>query len=120
MNLVIPKDTDQPEASLKFALFVANNEHQLVFAKAANVLPSTQATLNDPQFSQLPENPSAVDRARLVSARQLESAEVLVPAMKDLKRLQKTLYENLQSAMLGQKNVDRALQDAARIWNEGG
>ena len=47
-------------------------------------------------------------------------AEVLVPAMKDLKRLQKTLYENLQSAMLAQKDVDRALQDAARIWNEGG
>ena len=120
MNLVIPKDTDQPEASLKFALFVANNEHQLTFAKAANVLPSTQAALHDPQFSQLPPSPSAVDRARWVSARQLESAEVLVPAMKDLKRLQKTLYENLQSAMLGQKDVDRALRDAARIWNEGG
>jgi putative chitobiose transport system substrate-binding protein len=120
MNLVIPKDTDQPDASLKFALFVANNENQLAFAKAANVLPSTQAALQDPYFSQLPENPGPIDHARIVSARQLDSAEVLVPAMKDLKRLQKTIYENLQSAMLGQKEVDRALQDAARIWNEGG
>ncbi len=120
MNLVIPKDTDQPDASLKFALFVTNNENQLAFAKAANVLPSTQAALRDPYFSQLPENPGPIDRARIVSARQLESAEVLVPAMKDLKRLQKTIYENLQSAMLGQKEVDRALQEAARIWNEGG
>jgi putative chitobiose transport system substrate-binding protein len=120
MNLVIPKDTDQPDAALKFALFVANNENQLAFAKAANVLPSTQAALNDPHFSQLPENPAAIDRARLVSARQLESAEVLVPAMKDLKRLQKTIYEQLQSAMLGQKEIDRAIQEATRIWNEGG
>jgi putative chitobiose transport system substrate-binding protein len=84
------------------------------------VLPSTQSALNDPHFSQLPENPAAIDRARLVSARQLESAEVLVPAMKDLKRLQKTIYEQLQSAMLGQKEIDRAIQEATRIWNEGG
>ena len=119
MNLVIPKDTDQPEAALKWAQFVTNNENQLVFAKAANVLPSTQAALKDPYFSQLPESPTPLDRARLISAQQLESAEVLVPAMRDLKRLQKTIYENLQSAMLGQKKIDQAMQDAVRIWNEG-
>ena len=47
MNLVIPKDSDQPEMALKFALFVTNNANQLTFAKAANVLPSTNQALEE-------------------------------------------------------------------------
>jgi putative chitobiose transport system substrate-binding protein len=120
MNLVIPKDTDQPDAALKFALFVANPVNQLTFAKAANVLPSTQSGLQDSYFTKLPDAPGPIDRARITSASQLRSAEVLIPAMKDGKRLQKVIYENLQSAMLGQKDIDRAVQDAERAWNEGG
>lgn len=84
------------------------------------MLPSTESGLRDVYFTQLPETPGPIDRARLTSATQLKSAEVLIPAMKDGKRLQKVIYENLQSAMLGQKTIDRALQDAERAWNEGG
>ncbi|MGI0495116.1 ABC transporter substrate-binding protein [Alkalinema pantanalense CENA528] len=118
MNLVIPKMTDQPEAALKFALFVTNNENQLAFAKAANVLPSTQAALQDPYFSQVPAQATALDQARIISAQQLKEAEVLIPAMKNIKQLQKLIYENLQAAMLGQKSVDQAIADAAQAWNE--
>jgi len=92
----------------------------LTFAKAANVLPSTQSGLQDPHFTQIPTSSTELDRARLISATQLQSAEVLIPAMKDGKRLQKVIYENLQASMLGQKPIDRALQDAERAWNEGG
>jgi putative chitobiose transport system substrate-binding protein len=55
MNLVIPKDSDQPEGALKFALFVANPANQLAFAKAANVLPSTESGLQDSYFTKLPD-----------------------------------------------------------------
>ena len=120
MNLVIPKDTPRPDASVNFALFVANPANQLTFAKAANVLPSTQSGLQDPYFTAIPTSATELDRARLISATQLKSAEVLIPAMKDGKRLQKVIYENLQASMLGQKPIDRALQDAERAWNEGG
>jgi putative chitobiose transport system substrate-binding protein len=120
MNLVIPKDTPRPDAAVNFALFVANPTNQLTFAKAANVLPSTQSGLQDPYFTVIPASATELDRARLISAAQLKSAEVLIPAMKDGKRLQKVIYENLQASMLGQKPIDRALQDAERAWNEGG
>ncbi len=120
MNLVIPKDTPRPDAAVNFALFVANPTNQLTFAKAANVLPSTQSGLQDPHFTQIPISATELDRARLVSATQLKSAEVLIPAMKDGKRLQKVIYENLQASMLGQKPIEQALQDAERAWNEGG
>ncbi|NJM56309.1 MAG: sugar ABC transporter substrate-binding protein [Synechococcales cyanobacterium RU_4_20] len=119
MNLVIPKGTDNPDGALKFALFVTNSENQLTFAQAANVLPSTQQSLTEYQagLKQLGEKASAVEQARAVSAGQMQDAEVLVPAMKDLKQLQKAIYENLQAAMLGEKTVDEALTAAETAWN---
>jgi putative chitobiose transport system substrate-binding protein len=117
MNLVIPKNTDVPDEALKFALFVTNDANQLQFAKAANVLPSTINALKDSHFSTAPTDATPVDQARIISAKQMQDAEVLVPAMKNVKKLQKAIYSNLQSAMLGQKSVDQALNDAANEWN---
>ncbi|MCG8362914.1 MAG: sugar ABC transporter substrate-binding protein [Pseudanabaenales cyanobacterium] len=117
MNLVIPKSTDNPNAALKFALFVTNDTNQLAFAKAANVLPSTVNALKDSYFINLPTEASPMDVARFVSASQMEDAEVLIPAMNNIKELQQIIYDNLQAAMLGQKTVDQAVADAADEWN---
>ena len=118
MNLVIPRDTDQPEAAVNFALYVTNDANQLAFAKAANVLPSTVAALADPYFTDLPADASPVENARAVSAGQMVDAQVLIPAMEDVKDLQKIVYDNLQAAMLGQKTVDQAIADAEQEWNQ--
>ncbi|MCU0548995.1 MAG: sugar ABC transporter substrate-binding protein [Leptolyngbya sp. Prado105] len=117
MNVAIPKDSDQPDAALKFALFLTNNANQLEFAKAANVLPSTVKAASDAYFTKAPENATSIDKARVVSAGQLKEAEVLIPVIKNIKTLQQTIYENLQAAMLGQKTVDQALSDAAQAWD---
>ena len=117
MNLVIPRSTDTPDAALKFALFITNDANQLSFAKAANVLPSTQAALSDRYFIEPPLDASPVTLARSVSAGQMQDAEVLIPAMEDIKTLQKAIYTNLQAVMLGQKSVDEAISDAAAEWN---
>ena len=118
MNLVIPRDTEQPDMALKFALFVTNPENQLTFAKAANVLPSTKDSLADPYFSTVPAGASSVEKARVVSASQMQEAEILVPTLKNVQKLQKILYENLQAAMLEQKSVDAAISDAEEAWNQ--
>ncbi len=118
MNLIIPRDTDKADEAVKFALFVTNTENQLAFAKAANVLPSTIEGVQ--QYIQQLEQETASNplaQARQVSASQLQDAEVLVPAMKNLNQLQKAIYENLQAAMLQEKTVERALKDAADAWN---
>lgn len=118
MNLVIPRDTPKPDEAFKFALFVTNTENQLAFAKAANVLPSTVEAV-EAYKKELSSNANAspVEQARNVSASQLQDAEVLVPAMKDLNKLQKAIYENLQAAMLEEKTVEQAVADAAQEWN---
>lgn len=118
MNLVIPRNTDQPDAALKFALFVTNNTNQLSFAKAANVLPSTVAALEDSYFTQVAADAPALDIARSISAKQMQDAEVLLPSIKDIKELQKIIYDNLQAAMLDEKSVDQAIADAAAEWDE--
>ncbi|HEY9837825.1 MAG TPA: sugar ABC transporter substrate-binding protein [Vampirovibrionales bacterium] len=117
MNLVVPRDTDVPEAAVKFALFVTNDENQLTFAKDANVLPSTLQALQDSHFQTLPANASQVDRARMISADDLKSAEALVPAMEDIQQLQRIIYDNLQGAMLGQQSVEQAVTTAAQQWD---
>jgi putative chitobiose transport system substrate-binding protein len=118
MNLVIPRDTRKPDAALKFALFVTNTENQLAFAKAANVLPSTLEALEEYRRSLSSDGKaSPVEQARDISATQMQEAQVLIPTMKDLNKLQKAIYENLQAAMLGEKTVDQAVADAAQEWN---
>ncbi|MBR8827676.1 MAG: sugar ABC transporter substrate-binding protein [Gomphosphaeria aponina SAG 52.96 = DSM 107014] len=118
MNLVIPRNSDRPDEALKFALFVTNTANQLAFAQVANVLPSTVDSVQ--QYIQELEaiaHPSPAEIAQKVSASQLKDAEVLIPAMKDIHVLQKIIYEQLQGAMLNEKTVQQAVQDAANQWN---
>jgi len=117
MNLVIPRVSKYPEAAVKFALFVTNDQNQLTFDKAANVLPSTIKSLADSYFQQIPAHGTTIDKARLISAEDLKQSEILIPTLKDINLLQKAIYENLQAAMLGQKTVDKAIADAAAEWN---
>jgi putative chitobiose transport system substrate-binding protein len=118
MSLLVPRDTDQPEAAVKFAQFVTNPDNQLAFAKAANVLPSTQASLSDPYFSEVAANASPLDKGRVISASQMQKAEVLIPVIEDVKKLQEIIYTNLQEAMLDKKSVDQAVADAETAWNK--
>ncbi|MCZ2201142.1 sugar ABC transporter substrate-binding protein [Cylindrospermopsis raciborskii] len=117
MNVVIPRSSKNPDAALKFALFVTNDDNQLAFAKAANVLPSTVTALSNSYFREVPANASTVEKARIISAQEMQKAQVLTPKMKDFKLLQRAIYENLQAAMLGQKTVDQAVSDAAKQWD---
>ncbi|MDB9313266.1 sugar ABC transporter substrate-binding protein [Spirulina sp. CS-785/01] len=119
MNLVIPRDTPTPEKAVNFALFVTNSENQLAFAKAANVLPSTEEAVEAYiQEIEAKTDASALEEAIQIGARQLGDAEVLIPAMDNLNVLQKVIYENLQAAMLGEKTVEEAVADAASEWDQ--
>ncbi|MEO1395385.1 MAG: sugar ABC transporter substrate-binding protein [Cyanobacteria bacterium J06634_5] len=117
MDLVIPKSTDVEEAALKFATYVTNDANQLSFAKDAKVLPSTVGAMEDIYFTEVAADATPVEIARSVSAAQLDDAAVLIPAMEDVKELQKIIYDNLQAAMLGDKTVDEAVSDAAAEWD---
>lgn len=117
MNLVIPRDSDKSAEALKYALFVTNTKNQLAFAQESNVLPSTTEAVKQ-YIQNIEQQPNSLkEQAKKVSASQLEDAEILIPVTKNIHILQKTIYENLQAAMLEKKSVEQALQDAAEEWN---
>jgi len=117
MNLVIPRDSDKLDQSVKYALYVTNTENQLAFAEESNVLPSTAEAVEQ-YIKNIEKQPKNLKKqAKKVSASQLEDAEILIPVEKDIHILQKAIYENLQAAMLDEKTVEQAVQDAADEWN---
>ncbi len=120
MNLVIPRSTKQPEAAVKFALFITNASNQLAFAQASDTLPSNSQAVTDYQAKLASgSDKSALAQGKIVSAEQLSQADVLIPPLKNLNVLKKAIYENLQAAMLGEKTVEQAVITAATTWDAG-
>lgn len=118
MNLVIPRDSDKSEQAVKYALYVTNTENQLAFAQESNVLPSTTKAVEQYiEDIEQQEQTNLREEAKKISAAQLEDAEVLIPVTKDIHLLQKAIYENLQAAMLEEKTVEQAIEDAAAEWD---
>jgi putative chitobiose transport system substrate-binding protein len=118
MNLVVPRTTKNADGAVKFALFVTNAANQLAFANSSDTLPSQTKAIANYQAGLAKGEKTPLAQGKIVSASQLERAEVLIPPMKDLGVLKKALYENLQAAMVGEKTVDAALQQAATTWND--
>ncbi|AFZ48431.1 carbohydrate ABC transporter substrate-binding protein, CUT1 family [Cyanobacterium stanieri PCC 7202] len=118
MNLVIPRSSSNPQQAINYALFVTNSENQLNFAQEANVLPShTGAIATYIENLEQESEENTLFEARKISAMQLDSAEVLIPPSPNINQLKRIIYENLQSAMLGEKTVQQALNDAETQWN---
>jgi putative chitobiose transport system substrate-binding protein len=122
MNLVVPRASAAPAAAVDLALFLTNATHQLAFAEAARVLPSSREALAELERRLGAQKPGSSEErlvleARLLAIQSLAGARVLVPPTPGLKRLQTILYTYLQQAMLGQTSSDRALESAAREWN---
>jgi putative chitobiose transport system substrate-binding protein len=117
MNMVVPRTTKQPDAAVKFALFVTNATNQLAFANSSDTLPSQVQAIADYQLKINSGAQSALAQGKAISAGQLSKAQVLIPPMKDVGLLKKAIYENLQAAMLGEKTVDQAIELATQSWD---
>ncbi|WP_066963482.1 sugar ABC transporter substrate-binding protein [Microbulbifer sp. Q7] len=115
MNLAVPKMSAHKDAAFQFASFVTNHRNQMALARRIPLLPSTAESYRDP-FFQLPENPSVVDRARVISAEQVLNGGVLVPPIPKYSKLKTNFVFNLQSAMVGDLTAEEALQRTSDTW----
>jgi putative chitobiose transport system substrate-binding protein len=116
MNLVIPASSKKSAAAVKFALFVTNAVNQLAFANSSDTLPSQTKAVADYKTG-LKASTDPLAQGKIISASQLDRAEVLIPPIKDINVLKKAIYEALQAAMAGEQTVDQALQAAAAAWD---
>ena len=122
MTLAVPRQSARPRQAVDLALYLTNAENQARFATEARVLPSSRTALAQIRRQLDAEQPTTaaeiqIRQARRLSAQVLERADVLVPALPGIKRLQSIIYTQLQRAMLGQLDSDAALQQAASDWN---
>ena len=122
MTLAVPRQSRHRAEALALALFLTDAANQARFAREARVLPSSQDALEQVRRALDQEQPETaaqaqIRTARLLSARILEQARVLVPALPGIKRLQKIVYTQLQRSMLGQIDSDAALAMAAVEWD---
>ena len=122
MTLAVPRQSRHRAEALALALFLTDAANQARFAREARVLPSSQEALEQVRLALDQEQPDTaaqaqIRTARLLSARILDQARVLVPALPGIKRLQKIVYTQLQRSMLGQIESDAALATAAVEWD---
>lgn len=117
-NIVVPKQTDNEEAAVKFALFLTNAENQLAFTKLTPILPSAVEALEDPYFTEAGEDAEPTDLVRITAAGQLDEAELLVPPMENYDELKEAMFDAISEAMLGEATPQEALDKAEKAWNE--
>ena len=122
MTLAVPRQSSRPREALDLALYLTNAEHQARFATEARVLPSSRGALEQMRRALAAEQATGASeqqlrQARLLSVEILDRADVLVPALPGVKRLQAIIYTQLQRSMLGLVDSDQALQQAASDWN---
>ena len=122
MTLAVPRQSRHRAEALALALFLTDAANQARFAREARVLPSSLEALEQVRMALDQEQPDTAAQAQIRNARQrsariLEQARVLVPALPGIKRLQKIVYTQLQRSMLGQIDSDAALAMAAAEWN---
>nr|WP_199065254.1 extracellular solute-binding protein [Chromobacterium sp. ASV5] len=108
----------QAEA-VKFAKFLTSDAQQLAFSKVTGAtFPSTQAALNDGYFVKTSAG-GAIENSRIQGAKVARSIRTLtltgVPNVADLK---KNLVDNVEAAVTGKKDAQKALDDAVAFWNQ--
>lgn len=115
MNLAVPMLSKHKALAFKFAVFVTNNKNQIKLAKRVPILPSTRQSYNDIFFQQRATD-SVIEQARYLSAKQVLNGEVLVPPLPKYSKLRTSFVRNLQSAMVEEKTITEALDDAEKTW----
>ena len=117
MNLVVPVKSKYPQESVDFAIYLTNSENQLKFCKLAPILPSTKKAINSDYFMNM-NSDDLIDKARFLSARQLNYALKPIPPLENQKDLFEIADFATQQALLKQKTPKAALDQAVQDWNK--
>jgi putative chitobiose transport system substrate-binding protein len=113
---VVPKKSKHPKEAADFAFYVTSPEKQLEFCKLVAIFPSTQATLQDPFFTNI-EVKSLKDEARKMMVANASKLSLGSYGLNREQDLVDNYNEQIRAALLGQKTVKQALDDAVKFWN---
>jgi putative chitobiose transport system substrate-binding protein len=117
MVLAIGSQSRNPDAAARLAWFLTSPESQTAFAKLVPIMPSTRVSLADPFFQTPPSNPTLVDRARLLSARSLDTAIAFTAALDTWPDLRRAFEDAMKRVLLDDADLERTLASLNDEWN---
>ncbi|GJM71511.1 hypothetical protein HMSSN036_37270 [Paenibacillus macerans] len=115
MNVVVPKASKHTEEAVKFAVFVTNAENQTSFAKLANTLPSTKASIKDPFFTESDNTLEA--QAKIASAQSLDKATDFMVGVPSATDINAALGRGLQEVLLNGQDIKKTLDSVEKEVN---
>ncbi|MGZ7445863.1 ABC transporter substrate-binding protein [Paenibacillus sp. TH7-28] len=115
MNVVVPEASKHAEEAVKFAVFVTNAENQTSFAKLANTLPSTKASIKDPFFTESDNTLEA--QAKIASAQSLDKATDFMVGVPSATDINAALGRGLQEVLLNGKDIKKTLDSVEKEVN---
>lgn len=115
MALVVPTASKHPAEAARLAAFMTSNANQLAFAKVVPIVPTTRAAQNAAQFRQSGTDPVVRATALVGAAGRFINPGYKAPGNSD--DLYKNFNDNIESAIMGKKTAQQALNDAAAYWN---
>ena len=115
MNLVVPEQSDDPQAAFDFILFMTSAEKQTEMAKLVPILPSTPESFSDPFFEVTDPN-DKFQLARAVSIEQIHDGRVLLPPLKNYSRLRTSFILHTQKVMTGEVSIQTGADQLISDW----
>ena len=115
MNLIIPVRAKHKDGALRFALFLTNKQNQIELAKLTTILPVNNLALNDSYFNSYTEG-DVIAKARVLSAKQLGNLQKNIRFENNHKEILTLLNTTVQQILLGNDDVKKVLESAAKDW----
>ncbi len=118
MNFVIPEKSKNPEAAIKFAIFLTNKTNQLEFAKMTTILPVNKLALEDEYFTSINKNSDIQTKARIISAKQLNNLQPPLKNIKNKKELNTMSANYLQDILINNADIEKTLNEFSENWEK--
>lgn len=119
-HFAMPRGTSGEVAieAARFAKFLTNDTNQLEFAKLAGTFPTSRRAGADPYFQRLGAGSGAYEKAMAIGARGMSLVRTLyVAGVPSFERLNKRLQDAVEAAVIGRREPQAALAEAAEFWN---
>lgn len=116
-SLVVPSNTEYPNAALALAVFVTNPETQAAFAKEVGIYPSNLLSYEDPFFQTTDEtNPASMIRP--LAYEYVLNSDNRPLTFPNSAEVEQVVIEEQAAALLGEKSAQEALDSMVSRINE--
>ncbi|MEV6944900.1 sugar ABC transporter substrate-binding protein [Streptomyces sp. NPDC051172] len=114
MGVMVNSRTRHTAASVAFAHWITDAEHQMSFARKVAIFPSTAGSLDDPYFTK--EDGTDETRVRIAAAKSLKNAINYTPVLFS-EQMKTALRNEVAKALQGKESPKTALDNAVKACN---